>query len=86
MFLGVSRWKRFPSRVHQSERSTTRCMGSPAMPENKAPLLFPSFAFSGKSLSSHFRFLSPFGPSPYPYHYSRALLDYCAASTLSSTR
>ena len=28
------------------------------MPENKAPLLFPSFAFSGSSISSLFRLLS----------------------------
>ncbi len=56
--LGVGRRMRFPSRAHQLEHSTTRCMGSPALPGNKAPLLFPSFAFSGKSLSSRFRFLS----------------------------
>src|SRR5712692_4152465 len=58
VFLGVGRWMRFPSRAHQSEHSTTCCMRSPALPENKAPLLPPSFAFSGKSLSSRFRFLS----------------------------
>jgi hypothetical protein len=73
MFLGVGRWMRFPSRAHQSEHSTACCMRSPALPENKAPLLLPSFAFSGKSLSSHFRFLSPFGPSPCLCYYSRAL-------------
>ena len=49
---------RFPSRAHQSEHSATCCMRSPALPENKTPLLLPSFAFSGKSISSRFRFLS----------------------------
>src|SRR5260370_38565024 len=83
--LGVGRRMRFPSRAHQSEHSTTRCMGSPAMPENKAPLLFPSFAFPVKSLPSPFTFLSPFGPSPCLRHYSRAL-RYYTASALSSTR
>ncbi len=55
------------------------------MPENKAPLLFPSFAFSGSSISSLFRLLSPFGPSPCPSHYSKAL-GYYAASARSPAR
>nr|MDQ2717797.1 transposase [Chloroflexota bacterium] len=29
------------------KHSTTRCMVSPAMPENKAPFLLPSSAFPG---------------------------------------
>jgi hypothetical protein len=35
------------SKVYQSEHSITCCMRSPAMPENKAPFLFPSSAFPG---------------------------------------
>src|SRR5260370_6978000 len=57
--LGVGRRMRFPSRAHQSEHTTTRSMGSPAIPENKAPLLFPSFAFSPNSLPPRSRSLSP---------------------------
>ncbi len=40
----------YPVEAHQSEHSTTRCTESPAMPENKAPLLLPSFAFLNASI------------------------------------
>src|SRR5260221_8244079 len=59
VFLSVSRWIRFYSpRAHQSEHSTTRCMESSTVLENMAPLLFPSFAFSGASISSLLKLLS----------------------------
>src|SRR6266700_2381111 len=38
--------------------SPTRCMESPTVLENMAPLLFPSFAFSGASISSLLKLLS----------------------------
>src|SRR5258708_30039477 len=83
--LGVGRRMRFPSRAHQLEHSTTRCMGSPALPGNKAPLLFPSFAFSGKSLSSRFMFLSLADLHHVPAITVEHWADL-AASALSTTR
>jgi hypothetical protein len=48
----------FPVEAHQSEHSITRCMESPAMPENKAPLLLPSFAFLNTSILPRVKRLS----------------------------
>ncbi len=73
------------SRVHQSEHSTTCCMGSPAMPENKAPFLFPSSAFPGLLVGPLFVWVSPGGPSPCPSHYRKAF-GYYAASVRSPAR
>src|SRR5258708_26107939 len=39
--LGVGRRMRFPSRAHQSEHSTTRCMGSPRSEEHTSELQSP---------------------------------------------
>jgi hypothetical protein len=47
-----------PVEAHQSEHSLTCCMESPAMPENKAPLLFPSFAFLNTSILPRVKRLS----------------------------
>jgi hypothetical protein len=52
------------------------------MPENKAPLHQPSFAFSGSSISSLLRVPFPGEPSPCPAHY-RLAFDYYVAAALS---
>jgi hypothetical protein len=72
-------------RAHQSEHSTTCRMESPAMPENKAPLLFPSSAFPGSLVHPLFVWISPGGPSPCLSHYRKAF-GYYAASACSPAR
>jgi hypothetical protein len=72
-------------RAHQSKHSTTCCVGSPAMPGNKAPFLLPSSAFSGSFVDPLFVRVSPGGPSPCLFHYRRAF-DYYAASVRSLAR
>ena len=73
------------SRAHQSKHSATCWVGSPAMPENKAPLLLPSSAFSGSLVNPLFVWISPGGPSPCLSHYRKAF-DYYAASVRSAAR
>jgi len=67
------------SRVHQSEHSTTCCMGSPALPENKAPFLFPSSAFPDFLGGPLFVWISPGGPSPCLSHDRKAFGSYAAS-------
>jgi hypothetical protein len=73
------------SRAHQSKHSTTCCVVSPAMPENKAPLLLPSSAFPGSLVDPPFVWISPGGPSPCLSHYRKAF-GYYAASFRSPAR
>ncbi len=73
------------SRAHQSKHSTTCCVVSPAMPENKAPFLLPSSAFPGLLVDPPFVWVSPGGPSPCLSHYRKAF-GYYAASVRSPAR
>ncbi len=73
------------SRAHQSKHSTTCCVVSPALPENKAPLLLPSSAFPGSLVGPPFVWISPGGPSPCLSHYRKAF-GYYAASVRSPAR
>ena len=72
-------------KAHQSKHSTTCCMVSPAMPENKAPFLLPSSAFPGSLVDPLFVWISPGGPAPCLLHYREAF-GYYAASVRSPTR
>ncbi len=73
------------SRAHQSKHSTTCYVVSPALPENKAPLLLLSSAFPGSLVSPLFVWISPGGPSSCPSHY-RTAFGYYAASVRSPAR